>query len=44
MEPEVKTKIGLTQKQIDRLVIIGYTGIVVAYGILLYVKLNHKEK
>lgn len=36
------TKSGLTQKQIDRLVLIGYAGIVLAYGVLLMVKLSHK--
>jgi hypothetical protein len=44
MVTETTNKLGLTQKQIDRLVIIGYTGIALAYGVLLYVKLNHKEK
>ena len=34
----------LTKKQINNLIIIGYTGIVIAYGLLLYVKMKHEVK
>jgi hypothetical protein len=41
-EPE-NQKFPLTQKQIGTLLIIGYAGIVISYGILLYVKLKHSK-
>ena len=34
----------LTQKQVNTLLMIGYAGIVISYGLLLYVKLKHATK
>lgn len=33
----------LSKKQLDTLLMIGYFGIIVGYGLLLYAKFNHKE-
>lgn len=38
-----KQKFPLTKKQIGTLLVIGYAGIVISYGILLYVKLKHSK-
>jgi hypothetical protein len=34
---------GLSKKQLDRLLVIAYVGIVVGYGLLLMAKLKHSE-
>lgn len=33
----------MSEKQINRLLMIGYAGIVIAYGVLLYAKLKQKK-
>lgn len=42
VEPVKDDKL-LSKKQLDTLLMIGYFGIIVGYGLLLYAKFNHKE-
>ena len=43
LEVTTETETGLSKKQLDRLLVIGYIGIVVGYGLLLMAKLKHHE-